>query len=377
MGFKYPTQVSNILIMEKQNFYDLNFDRLKNFLTSKVEIDSTKAKMRAQQMFNAVYKKNIKSFDELTTFSLELREKIKKLISLEKPKIVDIQKSKDGTIKFLLELKDKRNVETVLIPDKSQSRYTICLSVSVGCYLSCEFCATAQISKNLVRNLTPGEIISQIILSKDYIDDWSTQKKITNQVLMGEGSPFLNLDNVKVAIDNSKNKDGLEYGRTRITVSTVGVGIKKNDKDAIEWAAKELDVYLAWSLHSSIPKHRSKIMPINDKYSIDSLIPQLKKYYDHTKLPIFIEWICLEENMTDEHAKELVKIMKKVPSKLNLIEFNPLANKDFKPASQANIEKFSKTIQDNGFLSLFRRSRGRDINASCGSLANKKSVGNE
>ena len=123
--------------MEKQNFYDLNFDHLKNFLTSKVKIDSTKAKMRAQQMFNAVYKKNIKSFDELTTFSLELREKIKKLISLKKPKIVDIQKSKDGTIKFLLELKDKRNVETVLIPDKSQSRYTICLSVSVGCYLSC------------------------------------------------------------------------------------------------------------------------------------------------------------------------------------------------------------------------------------------------
>ena len=193
---------------------------------------------------------------------------------------------------------------------------------------------------------------------------------------MGEGSPFLNLDNVKIAIDNSKNKDGLDYGRTRITVSTVGVGIKKDDIDAIEWAAKELDVYLAWSLHSSIPKHRSEIMPINEKYSIESLIPQLKKYYDHTKLPIFIEWICLEENMTEEQAKELIKIMKKVPSKLNLIEFNPLANKDFKPASQENINKFSKTIQDSGFLSLFRRSRGRDINASCGSLANKKAIGN-
>jgi len=362
--------------MDKQNFYDLNFDQLKNFLIEKAEVDEKKAKMRAQQMFNAVYKKNVKNFDELTTFGLELRDKIKNLISLEKPKIIDVQKSKDGTIKFLLELKDKRNVETVLIPDKTLTRYTICLSVSVGCYLSCEFCATAQISKSLVRNLSPGEIISQIILCKDYIDDWSTQKKITNQVLMGEGSPFLNLDNVKVAIDNSKNKDGLEYGRTRITVSTVGVGIKKDEMNAIEWAAKELDVYLAWSLHSSIPKHRSEIMPINEKYSIDSLIPQLKKYYDQTKLPIFIEWICLEENMTDEHAKELIKIMKKVPSKLNLIEFNPLSNKDFKPASQENIDKFSKTIQDNGFLSLFRRSRGRDINASCGSLANKKSVTN-
>ncbi|MDC0903781.1 23S rRNA (adenine(2503)-C(2))-methyltransferase RlmN [Pelagibacteraceae bacterium] len=362
--------------MNKQNFYDLNFDQLKKFLIEKVHIEEDKSKMRAQQMFNAIYKKNIKSIDGLTTFGLELREKIKNLMSLDKPKIVDVQKSKDGTIKFLLELKDKRNVETVLIPDKTQSRYTICLSVSVGCYLSCEFCATAQISKKLVRNLSPGEIISQIILCKDYINDWSTQKKITNQVLMGEGSPFLNLDNVKVAIDNSKNKDGLEYGRTRITVSTVGVGIKKDDIDSIEWAAKELDVYLAWSLHSSISKHRSKMMPINEKYSIELLIPKLKKYYDKTKLPIFIEWICLEENMTEEHAKELIKIMKRVPSKLNLIEFNPLANKDFKPASQENINKFSKTIQDNGFLSLFRRSRGRDINASCGSLANKKSVGN-
>ena len=363
--------------MNKQNFYDLNFDQLKKFLIEKVNIDNNKANMRAQQLFNAVYKKNIKNFDELTTFGLELRKKIKDLVNLDKPKIVDIQKSKDGTIKFLLELKDKRNVETVLIPDKTQSRYTICLSVSVGCYLSCEFCATAQISKKLVRNLSPGEIISQIILSKDYIDDWSTQKKITNQVLMGEGSPFLNLDNVKIAIDNSKNKDGLEYGRTRITVSTVGVSIKKDNIDCIEWAAKELDVYLAWSLHSSIPKHRSEIMPVNEIYSIKSLIPQLKKYYDQTKLPIFIEWICLEENMTEEHAKELIKIMKKVPSKLNLIEFNPLANKNFKPASREKIEKFSKKIQDNGFLSLFRRSRGRDINASCGSLANKKSISNE
>ena len=304
--------------MDKKNFYDLNFDQLKYFLIDKVDVDVNKAKMRAQQMFNAVYKKNIKNFDELTTFKLELREKIKNLISLNKPKIVDTQKSKDGTIKFLLELEDKRNVETVLIPDKTQSRYTICLSVSVGCFLSCEFCATAQISKKLVRNLTPGEIISQIILCKDYINDWSTQKKITNQVLMGEGSPFLNLDNVKIAIDNSKNKDGLEYGRTRITVSTVGVGIKKDNLNSIEWAAKELDVYLAWSLHSSIPKHRSEIMPINEKYSIESLIPQLKKYYDKTKLPIFIEWICLEENMTEEHAKELIKIMKKSSFKIKL-----------------------------------------------------------
>ena len=125
--------------MEKQNFYDLNFEQLKLFLVENTQVDPKKAKMRSQQLFNAVYKKNIKNFDELTTFGLELRNKIKDSISLDKPKIIDVQKSKDGTIKFLLELKDKRNVETVLIPDKNQSRYTICLSVSVGCYLSCEF----------------------------------------------------------------------------------------------------------------------------------------------------------------------------------------------------------------------------------------------
>ena len=131
--------------MEKQNFYDLSFNQLKRFLIDKAEVESKKAKMRSQQLFNAVYKKNIKDFDELTTFRVELRDKIKNLISLEKPKIVDIQKSKDGTIKFLLELKDKRNVETVLIPDKSKSRYTICLSLSVCFYFSCEFCVTSQI----------------------------------------------------------------------------------------------------------------------------------------------------------------------------------------------------------------------------------------
>ena len=140
--------------MKKLNFYDLSFEQLKTFLIKNANVETKKAKMRSQQLFNAVYKKNIKSFDELTTFGADLRAKIKDLISLEKPKIIDVQKSKDGTIKFLLELKDKRNVETVLIPDKSQSRYTICLSVSVGCYLSCEFCATAQISKKLVRNLS-------------------------------------------------------------------------------------------------------------------------------------------------------------------------------------------------------------------------------
>ena len=139
--------------MEKQNFYDLNFDQLKAFLIEKGEVEPKKAKMRSQQLFNAVYKKNIKSFDELTTFGVELRNKIKDLISLEKPKIIDVQKSKDGTIKFLLELKDKRNVETVLIPDRSQSRYTICLSVSVGCYLSCEFLRNSSNFKKISKEL--------------------------------------------------------------------------------------------------------------------------------------------------------------------------------------------------------------------------------
>ena len=364
--------------MEKKNFYDLNFEQLKAFLIDKVAIATKKAKMRSQQLFNAVYKKNIKNFDELTTFNLELREKMKNLITLDKPKIVNVQSSKDGTIKILLELRDKRNVETVLIPDKTKSSYTICLSVSVGCYLSCKFCATAQISKKIVRNLSAGEISTQIMVCKEYINDWKTSdKKIKTQVLMGMGDTGLNLDQVRNYIQIAKHKDALNYGRTRITVSSVGLGNKKDNMSTIEWIAKNMDCYYAWSLHSSIESQRSKIMPVSNKFSIDDLIPELKKYYEITKLPIFIEYIALDDNLTEEHAKALIKIMKKVPSKLNLIEFNPLANRDFKAASQQSINKFSKIIQDSGFLSLFRRSKGRDINASCGSLANSKAIVNE
>ena len=300
--------------MERQNFYDLNFDQLKSFLIDKVGVPKKQAKMRGEQMFNAVYKKNIKTFDELTTFGLELREKIKKLISLEKPKVIDVQESKDGTVKLLLELKDKRNVETVLIPDKTKSRYTICLSVSVGCYLSCDMCATAQIPKKLVRNLTVSEITSQIILCKEYLKDWKTSDKlIKTQVIMGQGESGYNLDHLKTYIEIAKNKNALDYGRTRITVSSVGLCNKKDELSVIEWIGRNVDTYLAISLHSSINSQRDKLMPINRKFSIDSLIPELKKYYEITKLPIFIEYIALEDNLSDEHAKALVSIMKKVP----------------------------------------------------------------
>ena len=358
--------------MDKQNFYDLNFDHLKKFLIEKAAVPEKQAKMRAEQMFNAVYKKNIKNFDELTTFGLDLREKIKNLISLEKPKIIDVQTSVDGTIKFLIELKNKRQTETVLIPDKTKTRYTICLSVSTGCFLNCQFCATAQIPKKMVRNLLPSEIISQIILSKEYINDWDTSRKVTNIVIMGQGESFLAIDQISTFIKNAKDKNGLDFGRTRITISSVGILNKIGEMSAIEYVGRELDVYYAWSLHSALDDQRSELMDINRKFSIDNLIPELKKYYEITKLPIFIEYIALENNLSDKHANALVKIMKKVPSKLNLIEYNPLDNKDFKPASKDKIEKFSKIIQDNGFLALFRKSKGRDINASCGSLALKK-----
>ena len=202
--------------------------------------------------------------------------------------------------------------------------------------------------------------------SKDSAEALAKELNSTGIKAKSYKSDASNFDDATKLVEDVLN----DFGKIDILVNNAG--IKKDNLDAIEWAANELDVYLAWSLHSSIPKHRSELMTINDKYPINSLLPKLKKYYEKTKLPIFIEWICLEENMTEEHAKELVKIMKKVPSKLNLIEFNPLENKSFKPASQDNIDKFSKIIQDNGFLSLFRRSRGRDINASCGSLANKK-----
>ena len=343
----------------KQNLLDLNYENLKSFLSKKIGVEEKKLNMRTQQIFTAVYQKGLNNFDELTTFPLELREKLKKNISFNDSKIIETHESSDGTLKFLVELIDGNKVECVYIPEKT--RGTICLSSQVGCSLTCHFCRSG--TQKLVKNLTASEIVSQIILVKDKLKDWGDQKIVSNIVFMGQGEPLINLKHLKKAIQILKNKNGLKYGNKKITVSTSGIANK------IQEAAEEIGTYLALSLHAPNDELREKIMPINKKFKIQDLVKQLKYYTSIVKEPIFLEYVMLKGvNDTEHCAKQLVNLMAQFPSKVNLIEFNSWPGVKFEPTERKDIEKFSKYIQDKGYMSFIRRSRGDDVLAACGQL---------
>ncbi len=343
----------------KQNLLDLNYEDLKSFLNSKIGVEEKKLNMRAQQIFTAVYQKGLNDFSNLTTIPLELRQKLEKTISFNDTKIVKSYLSKDGTQKFLVELSDGNKVECVYIPEKT--RGTICVSSQVGCSLTCTFCRSG--TQKLVKNLSASEIIGQIILVKNKLRDWSDQKIVSNIVFMGQGEPLINLKNLKKSIQILKDKNGLNYGNKKITVSTSGIANK------IPEAADEIGTYLALSLHAPNDKLREEIMPINRKFKIKDLIKQLKYYTSVVKEPIFLEYVMLKGiNDSEECAKQLVKLMAQFPSKVNLIEFNTWPGVKFEPTERKDIEKFSKYIQDKGFMSFIRRSRGDDVLAACGQL---------
>ena len=343
----------------KQNLLDLNYEDLKSFLNSKLGIEEKKLNMRAQQIFTAVYQKGLNNFNQLTTIPIELREILEKNISFNSSKIVKTHKSTDGTLKFLVELFDGNKVECVYIPEKT--RGTICVSSQVGCSLTCTFCRSG--TQKLVKNLSASEIISQIMLVKEKLKDWGDQKKVSNIVFMGQGEPLINMQNLKIAIQILKDKKGLNYGNKKITVSTSGIANK------IPEAADEIGTYLALSLHAPNDKLREEIMPINKKFKIKDLIQQLKYYTSVVKEPIFLEYVMLKGvNDTEDCAKQLVKLMSQFPSKVNLIEFNSWPGVKFEPTERKNIEKFSKYIQDKGYMSFIRRSRGDDVLAACGQL---------
>ena len=343
----------------KQNLLDLNYENLKSFLSKKIGVEEKKLNMRTQQIFTAVYQKGLNNFDELTTFPLELREKLKKNISLNDSKIIETHESSDGTLKFLVELIDGNKVECVYIPEKT--RGTICLSSQVGCSLTCHFCRSG--TQKSVKNLTASEIVSQIILVKDKLKDWGDQKIVSNIVFMGQGEPLINFFHLKKAIQILKNKNGLNYGNKKITVSTSGIANK------IQEAAEEIGTYLALSLHAPNDELREKIMPINKKFKIQDLVKQLKYYTSIVKEPIFLEYVMLKGvNDTEHCAKQLVNLMAQFPSKVNLIEFNSWPGVKFEPTERKDIEKFSKYIQDKGYMSFIRRSRGDDVLAACGQL---------
>ncbi len=356
-------------MLSKQNLFDLDYEGLKSFLSKKIGIEQSKLNMRTQQIFTAVYQKGLNNFRNFTTIPLELRKKLEDNISFNNSKIIKEHISEDGTLKFLIELFDGNKVECVYIPEKT--RGTICVSSQVGCSLTCTFCRSG--TQKLVKNLSASEILSQVMLVKNKLKDWGEQKKISNIVFMGQGEPLINMKNLKTTIKILKNKNGLNYGNKKITVSTSGIANK------ISEAADEIGTYLALSLHAPNDKLREEIMPINKKFKLKDLIEQLKYYTSVVKEPIFLEYVMLKGvNDTEQCAKQLVKLMSQFPSKVNLIEFNSWPGVKFQPTKRNEIEKFSKYIQDKGYMSFIRRSRGNDVLAACGQLRteSKKKINN-
>lgn len=344
--------------MSKQDLLNFSFDELKTFC-----LNNDLPRFRATQIWRWMYCFGLQSFMEMNNISKSTRVFLNELSLISRPQISEIKESKDGTIKWLIKLKDGSEVETVYIPQ--EDRGTVCLSSQVGCTLNCSFCHTG--TQALVRNLTSGEIIGQLMLVMDHLNDWPSGKnhrKVTNVVMMGMGEPLLNYDEVSKAIKIMMSDDGISLSRRRITLSTSGI-IPNIDK-----TGAELGVNLAISLHAVNDKLRDTLVPINKKYNLKDLINSCRNYPNlSNSRRITWEYVMLKDiNDSEEDANNLIKLIKGIPSKINLIPFNPWPGSFFETSSQNKIDNFAKIIMDAGFASPIRKPRGQDIYAACGQL---------
>lgn len=335
----------------------LKLEELKDFFVSQGD----KA-FRAQQVYDWLWNKSAKSFEQMTNLSLPTRELLKKHFVINHIKVDKMQRSEDGTIKNAVMLHDGLIVESVLIP--TEKRITACVSSQVGCSLACKFCATARLKRQ--RNLSPDEIYDQVVAIKEQAELFFG-RPLTNIVFMGMGEPLLNYANVTEAISKITNQKGLGMASKRITVSTVGVA-----KMIMKMADDGVKFNLAVSLHAAIDKTRSSIMPINDSNPLKELGEALKYWYQKTKSKVTYEYVVWKGvNDTEEHARALLRFCKLVPSKVNLIEYNPIDDGEFQQASEEVLNMYMDLLESNGITCRVRKSRGKDIDAACGQLANK------
>lgn len=341
----------------KKDIRKLSLEELESYFSSIGE----KA-FRAKQVYEWLWKKGARDFESMTNLSKPLRERIEKDFTINHIAVDQMQRSADGTIKNAVKLFDGLTVESVLIP--TEKRITACVSSQVGCSLDCNFCATARLKR--MRNLNPDEIYDQVVTimqqGQEFLD-----RPLTNIVFMGMGEPLLNYNNVLQAIDRITSTEGLNISPKRITLSTVGIPkmIKKMADEGVKFN-------LAVSLHSAIDEKRSKVMPINEKSNLSELMEALQYWYSVTKRRITFEYVVWKGiNDKPEDAKALVNYCKKVPSKVNLIEYNPIDDGEFQQASPESIEMYIKILEESNIIAKVRRSRGKDIDAACGQLANK------
>ena len=346
-----------IVSTEKRDIRKLTLDELKTFFVEKGE----KA-FRAQQVYEWLWKKSAKDFNQMTNLSVQTREMLNEHFTINYIRVDNMQRSEDGTIKNAVKLYDDLVVESVLIPTKD--RITACVSSQVGCSLDCKFCATARLKR--MRNLSPDEIYDQVVAIKQQAELFFN-RPLTNIVFMGMGEPLLNYANVIEAINKITSPEGLNMASKRITLSTVGIAkmIKKMADDGVKFN-------LAVSLHDAINETRSAIMPINETNPLEELAEALKYWYKKTKRKVTYEYVVWKGiNDTPEHVQALVKFCKYIPCKVNLIEYNPIDDGEFQQASPEAIQLYQTTLEKNGIIARIRKSRGKDIDAACGQLANK------
>jgi 23S rRNA (adenine2503-C2)-methyltransferase len=345
---------------EKINLLNFTRKQLREFFISLGE-----KPFRADQVMKWIYHFGIDDFDQMTDINKKLREQLKTLAEIKAPQIAIEQRSSDGTIKWALDVGNNQMIESVYIPERD--RATLCVSSQVGCALECKFCSTAQQGFN--RNLTVSEIIGQIWRASNAIGVTGklADRPITNVVMMGMGEPLLNLSNVAPAMEIMLDDFGYGLSKRRVTLSTSGV------VPALDKLAGMIDVALAISLHAPNDKIRSEIMPINQKYNMAMLRDSILRYLstsnaNHGK--VTIEYVLLNQiNDGVEHAHELAKFLKDVPSKINLIPWNPFPGAAYARCSNTRIDRFMKTLMAYGFTVIVRKTRGDDIDAACGQLA--------
>ncbi|HRI00354.1 MAG TPA: 23S rRNA (adenine(2503)-C(2))-methyltransferase RlmN [Saprospiraceae bacterium] len=321
-------------------------------------------KFKSTQVYDWLWKHGVRNFDNMSNLSLEHREFLKQHYSINPISQDVIQHSVDGTKKMRFTLHDGHKIESVLIPAEEDNRYTLCVSSQAGCSLTCSFCATGRMG--LLRQLTASEIFDQYIeVNKLCLQSY--EKPISNIVYMGMGEPLLNYKNVTQSITKLLSNTGPNLSQRRITLSTAGIAkmIKKLADDGFK-------VNLALSLHAADDQKRNEIMPINQHNNLHALMEALKYYYKATGQRISYEYIAFEHfNDGDQDAKNLIRLCSHFPVLVNIIEYNPVRGLDYVKSSDDRINRFAKLLLKSGVMTTVRKSRGKDIDAACGQLANE------
>ncbi|MBI2379755.1 MAG: 23S rRNA (adenine(2503)-C(2))-methyltransferase RlmN [Gammaproteobacteria bacterium] len=341
----------------------LNFDRLgmEDYFRSIGE-----KPFRASQVLKWIHQHGVDDFDAMSNLSKDLRAKLKDVAEVRAPEVLFEQMSDDGTIKFALRLESGQAIETVYIPEANRS--TLCVSSQIGCVVDCSFCSTAQQGFN--RNLTTAEIIGQVWRVAKHLGTigQTGERPLSNVVMMGMGEPLLNIDNVVPAM--SVMLDDFAYGlsKRRVTLSTSGI------IPGLDELAGRIDVALALSLHAPNDELRNQLVPVNRKYPITELLAACRRYIANTNATnrVTVEYVMLDGvNDSDVHARELAKVLRELPCKINLIPFNPFPQTRFACSSEERIDRFGQILMQAGYTVITRKTRGEDIDAACGQLAGK------